>query len=289
MSGREAFRSFIRAAGLVLLLVILPLVLGCLLSLYLIPAPRIAVVRIEGDIWGFYTAYLSEALEDAGNDPAVQAVVLDIASPGGEVTASEDLYFDVLKLREKKPVVASVGELAASGAYYVASAADRIYAKPASAVGNIGIISFLPDPDFVDEELITTGPFKLSGGPRVAYVRQAEMLKDTFLAAIMVQRADRLKVGPEVLSRGEIYLGLQAQQMGLIDEIGSKGDAVAAAAELAKVRHYEIVDWPPEEPEEEEPGEEDDVPMGGLTAVVLAAPPADMPPGFYYRYVEPPQ
>jgi protease-4 len=191
----------------------------------------------------------------------------------------------VLKLREKKPVIASVGELAASGAYYVAAAAERIYAKPASAVGNVGVISFLPEPDIMYEELITTGPFKLSGGPQVEYIRQMELLKETFLAAILAQREDRLKVGPEVLSRGEIYLGLQAQQMGIVDEIGSQGDAVAAAARLAQVRRYTTVDRTPELPEEF------DLfyfkLKGGSTAAAVAALPEHLPPGFYYRYVEP--
>ncbi len=152
--------------------------------------------------------------QKAENDPAIRAVVLDIASPGGEVTASEDLYFDILKLRESKPVVASVRELAASGAYYIASAADVIYAKPASEVGNIGVISYLPDPDLVDEYLLTTGPFKLSGGPQVGYLRKLEMLKDTFVAAILAQRADRLTGGPEVLSRGRNLPGSRGAENG---------------------------------------------------------------------------
>jgi protease-4 len=289
MDNRTVLRSLLRAGGLVLLLVVLPLSLGYLLSLIFVPAPQVAVVRLEGDIWGFYTAQISEALESAANDAAVRAVVLDIASPGGEVTASEDLYYDLLKVRERKPVVASIDELAASGAYYAACAADLIYAKPASSVGNIGVISFLPDPDYVDDELITSGPFKLSGGPRVVYVRQIEMLKETFLAAILAQRADRLKVGPEVLSRGELYLGLQAKQMGMIDEVGSQGDAVAAAAEMARLRHYRVVEWPVEGNGEAELPEEDEAAALGSTAAALAAPPKHMPAGFYYRYVQPPQ
>lgn len=280
--NRQVLRKLLAVVGLLLMLV-----LGYLLSLYLIPVPQVAIIRIEGDIWGPYTAYVRQALEEAGSDPAVHAVLLEIVSPGGEVTASEDLYFEVLKLRESKPVVASVNELAASGAYYVASAADQIYAKPGSAVGNIGVISILPEQDLVDEKLITTGPFKLSGGPQVEAIRQMEMLKETFLAAILAQRVDRLQVGPEILSRGEVYLGLQAQQMGLVDEVGSQSDAVAALVQMAKLRNYTLVDRTPELPEDEflfgfklE---------GGSTAASMAAAPKHMPPGFYYRYVEPPQ
>jgi protease-4 len=282
MNRRKAIGLLLTVLGAVLLAV-----LGYLLSQRILPDPQIAVIRVEGDIWAFYTTYLSEALERAERDPAVAAVVLDISSPGGEVTASEDLYFDVLKLREVKPVIASIDEMAASGAYYVACAADQLYAKPGSAVGNIGVISFLPDPDFLDEELFTTGPFKLSGGPQVAYVRQMEMLKDTFLAAIMAQRGDRLQVGTDLLSRGEVYLGLQAQQMGMIDEVGSQGDAIARAAEMAKVRHYTVVDRTPDL-------SEDSLLFNvkrtrGSTAATVAALPENMPPGFYYRYVEPPR
>ncbi len=285
MSTGGSWRSLLKAAGVILLVVVIPLSVGYAASLWLVPTPQVAVIRIEGDIWGFYTAYISQALEEVGNDPAVGAVVLDIVSPGGEVSASEGLYFDILRLREKKPVVASLGELAASGAYYVASAAGEIYAKPASSVGNIGVISFLPMPDFMDEELITTGPFKLSGGPEAEYVRQMELLKDTFLAAILAQRGDRLTVGPEVLSRGEIYLGLQAQQMGLVDEIGSQTEAVAAAARQARLRHYRVVDRTPELPEE--------LSLflsryqGAVTAASVAALPENLPPGTYYRYVAP--
>jgi len=280
MNRRKVFGGLLIVVGLALVLAI-----GILVSVVLIPTPQIAVIRIEGDIWGGYTAYVRQAMEEAGSDPAVRAVVLEIASPGGEVTASEDMYFEVLRLREQKPVVAAINEIAASGAYYIASAAEQIYAKPGSTVGNIGVISFLPEPDLVDEWLMTTGPFKLSGGSQAEAIRQLEMLKDTFLAAILAQRESRLQVGPEVLSRGEVYLGLQAQQMGLVDGVGSKGDAISAAARLARLRNYRVVDRTPELPAEESL-------FGvrakaGFTAASLAAPPKYLPPGFYYRYVEP--
>lgn len=279
MKKRVLLKSLLGAA-----LLIVSLVLGVFLSLRLVPAPQVAVVKIEGDIWAFYTSYLREALEDVEADPAVRAVVLEISSPGGEVTASEDLYYEILKLREKKPVVASISEIAASGAYYVAAAADQIYAKPGSTVGNIGVISILPDSDLVDEELYTTGPFKLSGGSEMEAIRQMEMLKEAFLAAILAQREDRLQVGPAVLSRGEVYLGLQAQQLGLVDEIGSLGDAAAAAASEARLRRYAIVDRSPAPPEDLF---DLDLELGSTAASVAGAP-RDMLPGFYFRYVEPP-
>lgn len=284
MNMRTVLRPLLVALGVVLLIGA-PLAAGWLASEWVFPTPRVAVIRLEGDIWGSYTALVSEELAKAAGDRAVCAVVLDVSSPGGEVSASEGLYYDVLKLREKKPVVVSVNEMAASGAYYVSSAADTIYAKPASMIGNIGVISVLPGPDVLDEVLMTTGPFKLSGGSQAEYVRQMDMMKQTFVAAILAQRSDRLTVGPEVLSRGEIWLGLQAQQMGLIDAIGSQAEAAAEAARLAGVRHFRVEHRTPQLPE--------DVFLLGLklgqvtTAATLADVERSLPPGFYYRYVEP--
>ncbi len=283
----KTIRSFLKAIVGVLLLLVLPLGLGYWLSVELIPTPQVAVIQIQGDIWGAYTAYLSQALEQAGQDPSVHAVVLDISSPGGEVSASEGIYYDVLKLRQKKPVFVSIDEMAASGAYYIAVAADHIYAKPGSMVGNIGVISVLPADDLLDEQLITTGPFKLSGGTQAAYVRRMDMLKQAFLQAIIAQRADRLQVGPEVLSRGEIYLGVQAQQMGLIDSLGSQAEAIAAAADLAGLRHYQVVDRTPELPEDWYWYSFIPNPPDPQTAATIAAPPDDLSPGLYYRYLEP--
>ncbi len=280
MNRRLALRGSLLAVGLLVLLAA-----GVLLSFFLLPAPQVAVVRVEGDIWGSYATVLRDALDQVAQDRAVRAVVLDISSPGGEVTASEDLDYQVLALRRERPVVASIGEMAASGAYYLAAAADTIYAKPGSTVGNIGVISILPDPDVVDEKIITSGPFKLSGGSHMDAIRQIEMLKQTFLAAILAQRGDRLQVAPEVLSEGNVYVGLRAQQMGLVDEIGSRSDAIRAAARLAGLRRYEVVDLTPELPEAMD--------IFGLrlegvkTAAVLAAPPENLLPGFYYRYVDP--
>jgi protease-4 len=280
MNRRLALRGLLLVAGLLFFLAA-----GVLLSILLLPVPQVAVVRVEGDIWGSYTASVRDALDQAGRERAVRAVVLDISSPGGEVTASEDLYYQVLSLRQDKPVVASIGEMAASGAYYLAAGADVIYAKPGSAVGNIGVISILPGPDVLDEQIITSGPFKLSGGSQVSTIRQIEMLKQTFLAAILAQRGDRLQVTTGVLSEGNLYLGLRAQQIGLVDEVGSRSDAIRAAARLAGLRRYQVVDLTPELTED--PSFLDVRLPEVKTAAALAAPPENLPPGFYYRYVDP--
>jgi protease-4 len=265
--------------------------LSTLLARWLIPTPQVAVIKVEGELYEAYTNLIGQALEDAGADPAVRAVMLDVSSPGGGVTASESLYFDILKLRERMPVFVSMGEVAASGGYYISVAADQVYAKPTSIVGNVGVLSSMPDPDLVDEMLITTGPFKLTGGTATEWTRQMETLKNLFVAAVLAQRADRLKITTEQLTRGEIYLGLQAKEMGLIDELGSRADAIAAAAKMAGLRNYEVVDRTPELPTDDLSflfGSTDAQPAEA-EADSAAPKPERLAPGIYYLYLQPGQ
>lgn len=257
-----------------------------------IPVPQVAIVHINMDLYEPYTNLIGQTLEDLRADPAVRAVVLDVSTPGGGVTASESLYYDILSLREQVPVVVSMGEVVASGGYYISAAADQIYAKPTSLVGNIGVLSYMPDPDLVDELLITTGPFKLTGGTATEWVRQMETLKNTFLAAVLAQRAERLTVPVETLARGEVYIGIDAKKMGLVDELGSRADAVDAAAEMAGITHYEAVDRTPEMTETDLLGlllgETDAEPaQAGSTLRPSAA--ERLAPGMYYLYLQPGQ
>jgi len=235
--------------------VILALAAGHFSSGWLIPAPTIGVVRLEGDIYDTTADYVVKQLNYARNEPSIRAVVLKINSPGGGVSASENLYYSILSFREAKPLVVSIDTLAASGGYYAACAGDFIYAKPSSSLGNIGVVSLLPEPSFVDEEMITTGPFKLIGSSRGSYVRELELLKQGFLAAVLAQRDKQLKVEKEELARGEIYVGMVALNLGLIDSLGTTNDAVEKAAEMAKVVHYQVTEMetlpglePPEPP-----------------------------------------
>ena len=242
---RSETRSALRILGWFGFWIVLPLLLGAALAYLLVPAPQIGLIRFQDMIWTGSGAYLAELLERAQEDPRIRAVVLQIDSPGGEVTATEEIYYRLLELRRHKPLVVTVDNMAASGGYYVAAAADHIYAKPASMVGNVGVISFLPPADerrFADEDYVSTGPFKFSGGSRGDYMRQIELSKLGFLEAVFAQREDRLRLDRESLSSGEIFMGLQALRLGLIDELGANSEAVRKAAELAHLRNYEVVE-----------------------------------------------
>jgi protease-4 len=242
MSESGPKRSPLRAVGSALLWVVLPLLLGVVVAWRFVPQPAVGLVRLEDTIWSGSAADVSAQLAYARRDPAIRAIVFVVNSPGGEVSSSETIYLEVLQARREKPVVGVTEGLAASGAYYAIVATDYIYAKPSSIVGNIGVISPLPLTTFVEEDYMATGPFKLFGSSREDYVRSMDSMKDSFLNSVMAQRGARLRASRAELSRGQIYLGMNGLELGLIDDIGTVSDAAAKAAEMARIHDYRIVD-----------------------------------------------
>ena len=222
--------------------VLLGLVLGALISIPLIPKPNIAIITISGSILEqAYTDDILDMLRYARDDASIKAVVLRIDSPGGGASATEQVYLDVLRLRGQKPIVASIGARGASGGYYIAVASNFIYAEPTSQLGSIGAWCILPTPEELDEDIITTGPFKATGGSRRKVTDELEMVRQEFVAAVTSQRGDRLKLSEAELSRAEIYSGVESLGYGLIDDIGTSTAAIEKAASLAHIRNYEVV------------------------------------------------
>ncbi len=271
-------------SGYFVVFLIIPLVLGSLLSTLVVPVPRVGIIRLDGEIADYSADYVLTQIDYARADPSIRAVVLNINSPGGGVTASENLYFSLLTLKETKPLIVSIDTMAASGGYFAAAAGQEIYAKPSSSVGNIGVVSVMPTPSFVDEDMVATGPFKLFGSSRSGYAREMEILKQGFLRSVRSQRGDRLKCGDDTLSRGELYVGVNALSIGLIDHIGTLSDATERAAQLARIDHYGVVELdklpelaPPTPP----------ILMGQLQQNGSAkSARAEHPSGLYYLYVD---
>ena len=222
-----------------LLLLILPLTAGVLLSL-LVPRPIIGIITLHDDIYSYTAEDMIQQLRYARENPEVRAVVISLNSPGGTVTDTEAVYLEIARLREEKPVITLIESMAASGAYYIAVGTDYIYAKPSSAVGNIGVIGFLPDSPLIFENIYSTGPYKIWGEPRDYYVREMEALKQGFFQAVAVGRGEALKASKEEILRGQIWIGSEALRMGLIDGIGSQTHAYEKAAEMAHVTHYRV-------------------------------------------------
>jgi len=222
--------------------VVLGLILGVLISIPVIPKPNIATINISGVIQEqAYVDSILGMLRYARNNDSIKAVVLHINSPGGSAGAVEQIYLDLLRLRQEKPVVASIGTMGASGGYYVAIASNFIYAEPTSFLGSVGAWSNLPSPEELDEDIITSGPLKATGGSRRKYTGVLDTFRRQFVEAVTSQRGDRLKISEEELSRAEIYTGSESLRYGLIDDIGTVTAAIEKAASLAGIRQYGVV------------------------------------------------
>jgi protease-4 len=206
---------------------------------------RVAVVEVEGMILD-----VEDVLRDLKgyrDNPAVRAVVVRINSPGGVVGPTQEVHQAIVRLREAgKPVVASLGAVAASGGYYIAVAADRIYANPGTLTGSIGVIMQMANLESlmkkvgVDWVVVKAGTFKDLGNlgrpmtPDERRVLQT-LLDDVhgqFIGAVAEgRRLDRAQVAQ--FADGRIFSGTQAKSLRMIDELGGLEDSVNAAARLA--------------------------------------------------------
>lgn len=221
--------------------VILALILGYLVfSFY--AEPKIGVIKLTGTINDRNTDEVISMLRYAKERDDIKAVVFRINSPGGSASLSEEIYLTVLSLKEEKPVVASVDQMGASGAYFSSIGANLIYAKPTSLVGSVGVVTGLPRPIDQGEDTLTSGPLKELGATRRDWAYQASEVAETFINSVILERGDRLQLDKEELSSAALYVGIEAKKNGLIDELGSTEDAIVAAAKLAGVRRYPLVD-----------------------------------------------
>ncbi len=194
-------------------------------------------------------AVFTEKLRKAEQDPWVKAVVLRVNSPGGTVTASDLMYTELRRFRERsgKPVVACMLDVAASGGYYIACAADRIYAHPTTVTGSIGVIMHLPEFTGTMAKLgvavnvIKSGAMKDAGSmfdqlgaeERALFQDMIDQMYERFLAVAGAARQDIAPERLRELADGRVYLGPAAREAGLVDEIGTLHDAIAAAQHAA--------------------------------------------------------
>jgi protease-4 len=263
------------------------LIIGGLISVFgfqaFIAKPEVGIIRISGSIlWQEQADEIIEQLRYAKEKKEIKAVVLEIDSPGGEASVTEGLYLAVLRLREEKPVVASINQKGASGGYYIAIASNFIYAKPDSEIGSIGAWTSLPWPEVPSEETLPTGPFKDTGMTRRKAVGQLEMLRQSFLEAVLFHRGEKLKLSSEELTRAEVYTGIEGLRAGLIDEIGSSFDAIEKAAEISGISHYRVVDVAKEIAERERKATEKGVTLPTPESEKKAIETKNLLPTYYY-------
>ena len=230
----------------------------------------IAMVYLEGTIVGgsmpisptggaaASSETLRKTLAVVERDKAIKAVVLRIDSPGGSALASEVILDAIRKVQANKPVIVSMGNVAASGGYYVASYADEILAQPTTITGSIGVVG---------GKFATTGLWDklgikwasrsrganatLNGTARVFTDDQRDRVQEqmdeiygTFKRHVVDGRGKKLKKPIEQIAGGRVYTGRQALELGLVDRMGGQVDAIAAAAKRAGIRKYTIREYP---------------------------------------------
>ncbi len=217
---------------------------GYYLAQYLIPTPKVGLIDVTTQVSGPLVDAMTQEINYARHARDIGAVVLVINSPGGGAASGHDIYYQVRKLRSEKPVIATVDVLAASAAYQIAVGATEIFAKPASFIGNIGVIVGLPAPETLSEDFITTGPFKATAFSTTSIVQKLDLLYANFRDSVVAERSaapNPLTLKPDEVATGELWIGLEAEKFGLIDQIGSKTDAIERAAQLANLKNYQVV------------------------------------------------
>ncbi len=217
---------------------------------------NIALIHVDGVIAGtgseFDGVITPEAIIDklgkALADPTVKAILLRIDSPGGTVAASQEIATEIARAAEEKPVVASVGDVAASGGYMIASQCDEIVANPTSAVGSIGVITQIPNVAGLLEKLgieftvFTAGDHKDAGSPfrsmtatETALIQtEVDVAYDEFIR-IVAEGRDLPEDKVREMATGFAWSALVAKEMGLVDTLGTYNDAVDRAAELGGI------------------------------------------------------
>ena len=245
-----------------------------LAEVVLLPSPaedKVLMIDIDGTISAALdTALFSretsavsrvfERLERAARDPRVKAVILRIDTPGGEVTASDIIYHEILRFKERtgRPVLGLMMSVAASGGYYIASACDVIMAHPSTLTGSIGVISVFPNVESlmakvgVKVNIIKSGPAKDSGSPFRDMTEEEKKIfqgvideyYEGFLAVVARNRKDKVPAEKlRSIADGRVYTAPQALKLGLIDAIGYFDDAFGRARDLASLKAAKLVSY----------------------------------------------
>lgn len=241
----------VRSRGIlfiVLVIIIASSIIFGSMSMFFSGRGYVGIIRIRGYILTEQDRDLVVRMLDyvAEND-SIRAIVVEIDSGGGWVAPVEEIYYRLRAIGEEKPVVAAITGTAASGGYYIAVAARKIFCLSSSDIGNVGVIGFMPPKEEVDailhdESIIITGPYKIRGGSEKTFTWTVKGLLSGFLKAIVDGRGGRLKASEAELSKGLVYAGGEALELGLVDEFGSTLDAVESTASMAGLTEYETAD-----------------------------------------------
>ena len=225
---------------------------------------QIAVIFAQGEIQGgegnvntIGEGSINRALKEARKNDKIKAVVLRVNSPGGSALTSDIIWREIELTKKVKPVIVSMGDVAASGGYYIACNANKIFAEPGTITGSIGVFGMVPnfkkvaDKFGVNAEAVKTHENatgysvfeEMSPKYKQTLTESIEIIYDTFISRVAEGRKmDKAKV--DEMAQGRVWTGTMAKQLGLVDELGSLDDAIAYAAKLVKTEDYKVSLYP---------------------------------------------
>ena len=211
----------------------------------------------EGDVNYIGEKSMNRALKEARENKDIKAIVLRIDSPGGSALTSELIWREIELTKKVKPVVVSMGNVAASGGYYIACNANKIFAENTTITGSIGVFGMLPNFSTLSEKIgihteqVSThknsaeySPFvPLTENYRAFTQESIERIYKTFVNRVATGRKMTFEQVDEI-GQGRVWTGAEALKIGLVDEIGGMDKALAEAAKLAKIKEYRTVNFP---------------------------------------------
>lgn len=224
---------------------------------------QIAVLYASGAIYngeGYQNIFADNFVKDIkklADDEKIKAVVLRINSPGGSANASDEILFELQQLKKKKPIVVSFGDYAASGGYYIAMAADKIYSEPNTLTGSIGVFGMIPYfKEIANKNGFTAIPVTTNANSNMyspingvtpggvsMLTRSVEQTYKRFVHFVTVNRKKSFEQIDEI-GGGRAWSGTRAKNIGLVDELGTLQDAINFAATKIKVKDYSISSYP---------------------------------------------
>ena len=212
----------------------------------------------EGNNENIGSETTSKAIRKAREDKKIKAIILRVNSPGGSALASETILREMELAKKNKPVIVSMGDVAASGGYYIACKADTIVANPTTITGSIGVFGVLMNLEKmmknklgITTDRVKTNQFAdlasptraLSESERAIMQNQVEMIYDKFISHVAEGR-NMTKEEVDSIGQGRVWTGKDAIDLGLIDVLGGMEDAIAIAAEMANLKSYRITRLP---------------------------------------------
>ncbi|RZK82408.1 MAG: signal peptide peptidase SppA [Pedobacter sp.] len=226
---------------------------------------KIAVIYANGDIMGgegsdqqIGSERISRTIRRARLDSNIKGIVLRVNSPGGSALASDVIWREIVLTKKVKPVIASFGDVAASGGYYIGCAADSIFVQPNTITGSIGVFGVIPNlQKLYNEKLgitfdgVKTGKYAdimstdrpLTAGERFIIQTDVNRIYDGFVSRVADGRK-KPKAYIDSIAGGRVWVGTDAVRIGLADRTGSFNDAIVAAAKKGKVKDYRVVEYP---------------------------------------------